>query len=35
VFASLIVLAIIGVTLNAAVCAIERRVCFWSGTKRT
>lgn len=35
VFASLIVLAVIGVALNAAVRAIERRVCFWSGTKRT
>lgn len=34
VFASLIVLAVIGVALNAAVRTAERRVCFWSGKKR-
>ena len=34
VFSSLIVLGVIGVTLNAAVRAIEHRVCFWSGKKR-
>jgi NitT/TauT family transport system permease protein len=34
VFSSLIVLGIIGVTLNASVRAVERRVCFWSGKKR-
>jgi NitT/TauT family transport system permease protein len=34
VFSSLIVLGVIGVTLNASVRAIERRVCFWSGKKR-
>jgi NitT/TauT family transport system permease protein len=34
VFSSLVVLGVIGVTLNAAVRLIERRVCFWSGKKR-
>jgi NitT/TauT family transport system permease protein len=34
VFSSLIVLGVIGVTLNAGVRLIERRVCFWSGKKR-
>lgn len=34
VFSSLIVLGFIGVTLNAAVRAVEHRVCFWSGEKR-
>jgi NitT/TauT family transport system permease protein len=34
VFSSLIVLGVIGVTLNAAVRAIEQRACFWSGKKR-
>lgn len=34
VFSSLIVLSVIGVTLNAGVRAIERRACFWSGKQR-
>lgn len=34
VFSSLIVLGAIGVVLNAAVRAIEHRVCFWSGKRR-
>ena len=33
VFSSLVVLAVIGVCLNAAVRAVEHRVCFWSGKK--
>ena len=34
VFSSLVVLGVIGVSLNAAVRAIERRVCFWSGRRQ-
>lgn len=34
VFSSLVVLAVIGVTLAASLRMIERRVCFWIGKKR-